>query len=381
MRNKFAYLTLLINLKLVFLITNALRPFAFLIAPKTKKHDLILFPFTQKGSDGYTRRFEEYFRFLENDNIDFHVCDVFDDEYITKKQSESLTEKYRLYRNIAWIRLRQVLKARKYKAVFIHRGLFPYYPDLKKPYFEKLLRNLNDNITIDFWDSVWLYSGEKLIKSTVNYCDKISVVNAFIEKYFSFSDLPKIIFPIGVNLSKYIKKSTYELNHPIKFVYTGGTENVKMFLDLISPILLELNLIYAFKIIIISKARIYIDNLDIEYHDYDKNTFFHLINSCDIGLYMVREDEESKGKMAMKVLDYMSSGLPSVATPSGLSPYMDNEKNIIYATDHIDWINKLKKIITNQKLRSNLGSNAYEMVNQHHSIEKSYLYFKEIYEK
>ena len=97
MRNKIAYLNLLINLNLVFLITNVLRLFAFVITPKTKKHDLILFPFSQKGSDGYTRRFEEYFRFLENDDIDFHVCDVFDNEYIIKKESSNLIEKYKLY--------------------------------------------------------------------------------------------------------------------------------------------------------------------------------------------------------------------------------------------------------------------------------------------
>ena len=377
--NKLAYLYLILNLKLIFIFSFVLRNLSFLITPKQKKHDLILFPFSQKGSIGYTLRFEEYFPFLEKDKVDFYICDIFDNEYILKQESGTKRQKYKLYRKIAWIRLKQVVKARNYKAAFIHRGLFPYYPDLEYPYFEILLRKLNKNITLDFWDSVWLYSGEKLINETVKYCDKLTVVNQFLANYFEFTNQSKIIFPIGVNTNKYSKKSSYELNNPIKFVYTGGPGNVKMFLDLISPILLELNLEHEFKIVIISRARIYIDNLEIEYHDFNEKTFFDVMHNCDIGLYMVKEDEESKGKMAMKVLDYMSSGLPSVATPCGLPPYTENEKNIIYATNHVEWINKLKKIITDHELRSNLGSNAYEMVEKHHSINKSYLHFKQLY--
>ena len=39
---------------------------------------------------------------------------------------------------------------------------------------------------------------------------------------------------------------------------------------------------------------------------------------------MVKSDVESKGKMAMKVLDYQSAGLPCVATPSGLSNHAND---------------------------------------------------------
>ena len=381
MRNRIAYFSLLINLNLVFLITYVLRYFAFLLKAKTKKHDLILFPFSQKGSDGYTRRFEEYFKFLENDSIDFHVCDVFDHEYILKKESGSLRDKYKLYKNIAWLRLKQVLKARKYKAAFIHRGLFPFYPDLKKPHFEKLLRKLNDNITIDFWDSVWVYSDENLIRNSVNYCDKISVVNEFISDYFSFSKKPKFTFPIGVNLLKYHIKENYNLNKPIRLFYTGGPGNVKNFLNLIKPILLKLNSKYQFKLTIVSRARMYIKNIEIEYFDFDENTFFRLLKSSDIGLYKIKIDEKSKGKMAMKVLDYMSTGLPTLVTPSGLSPNCKDKKNTLFCYNEKDWIKNIQLLIENINLRTEIGKNGLKMAVENHSLRESYLRFKYIIEK
>ena len=78
----------------------------------------------KKGSDGYTRRFEEYFTFLNNDKVDFYVCDLFINEYIIDQENGTYKQKYNLYKKIAWKRFKQVLKARKYKAAFIHRVCF-----------------------------------------------------------------------------------------------------------------------------------------------------------------------------------------------------------------------------------------------------------------
>ena len=381
MTNKLSYFFLLINLKVVFLLSFLLRKTSFVYNPKKKKHDLILFPFTQKGSDGYSRRFEVYFKFLEKDNIDYHVCNIFDNEYIIKKESGKPKDRYKLYRKIAWIRLRQVLKARKYKAVFIHRGLFPYYPDLETPFFEKLLRKLNNNITIDFWDSVWIFEGEKLIKETIRYSDKISVVNNFISDYFSFSKKPKLMFPIGVDLSKYSKKENYDLKTPISLFYTGSPENVKNFLKLMEPILLKLKTKYQFELRIVSRARIYIENININYFDFDENTFFKLLKNSDIGLYKVNIDEKSKGKMAMKVLDYMSAGLPTLVTPSGLSPFCTDKKNTLFCCAEKDWIRNFELLIENKNLRMNIGKNGLGTVLENHSLNNSYLKFKQLIEK
>tara|TARA_B100001939_G_C16453760_1_gene410007 strand:- start:200 stop:505 length:306 start_codon:yes stop_codon:yes gene_type:complete len=93
---------------------------------------------------------------------------------------------------------------------------------------------------------------------------------------------------------------------------------------------------------------------------------------------MVKSDEESKGKMAMKVLDYQSAGLPCIATPSGLSSYVKDNDNILLSNEENEWIKKLTKLFDNKSLRKKLGENGFEMVKKHHSIEKSYIEFKEL---
>ncbi len=365
------YIYLLIFLNFTFLISFLLRFFSFIIKNNNKKHDIILFPFAQKGNIGYTIRFQEYFKYFKKDNIDFYICDIYPDEFILSQLNGSNKQRYRLFRKIAWKRLWQVVKARKYKAAFIHRGLFPYYPDLKTPYFEKLLRKLNDNITIDFWDSVWIYNKELAI-STVCYADKLSVVNEFIGNYFSFVDIPKLLFPIGVNLDKYLVKTDFSVGNKIKLFYTGNPNNVEYFISLIKPILIELKKTIDFKLIIVSNLRLDISEFEVEYHDFNEKTFFKLLVNSDIGLYMVEETEDSKGKMAMKVLDYMSAGLPCIVTPVGLTPYAEDKKNIYFAHSKDDWVKQLTFLFTNELTRATTGKNGRKTVEKYHSLPESY---------
>ena len=57
----------------------------------------------------------------------------------------------------------------------------------------------------------------------------------------------------------------------------------------------------------------------------------------------------SEGKMAMKVLDYMSTALPIIATNSGVTPHAENNHNILFAENNKEWIEKIKVLIKRPK--------------------------------
>ena len=359
-----------VNIKIIHLICIFLKKILPFFPYKGHKGDVILFPYTQKGSDGYLRRFEEYFVYFENKNIDYKVCHLFEDDIILKERFGHNFQRYRLYRKIAWKRLFQIIQARKYKAVFIHRGLFPYYPDLKDPFFEPLLRKINSNITIDFWDSVWHYSGHDLIQNTVRHCDKITVVNDHLYQYFQFSSAKKFIYPIAVNVDRYQTKINFELAKPIKLFYTGGPGNVKQFLKLIHPVLLSVN--KKFELHIVSSGKFYSPDYPIVNYEFEESTFFEIMKTCDIGIYKVRSDDESKGKMAMKVLDYLSTGLPVICSKDGISPFIKNNHDAIIVSDEHDWNSKLELLLSDIQLRKKLGFNSIQMVRKNHNLDDSF---------
>lgn len=76
---------------------------------------------------------------------------------------------------------------------------------------------------------------------------------------------------------------------------------------------------------------------------------------------------ETEG-LPMVLLEAMSYGIPCIAyeTASGVNDIIDNDKNgyVIKNRDKVEYVEKIEKVITNQKLRDKLGKNAKEKVNE-----------------
>lgn len=373
--DRFYYLLMLISLHTAYFLIKVVSSLHFLF-PKTKKGDIIFFPHEQKGSDGYFKRFEQYFPFFKEDGISFLVCDIYDDTYIRKKLAGSTFDQYYLYHLIIWKRFRQVLKARHFKHAFIQRRLFACYPDSKEAHLEKLLRKLNDDITVDYWDSVWLNS-PSLYQDITMHVDKISVVNQFVFNYFKDTPPKKYLFPIAVPLDRYIVKKDYKLKEEIRLFWTGLPGNIPHILS-IAPVLQKLSQLYPISVVLVCAEGIKIEGVKIIQHKWQKETFFELLSSSDIGLYPCLDDEEGKGKMAMKVVEYMACGVPCVGNNVGLTPYARNHENIFIVSQENDWISAIGQLIENKDLREKLGRNGRKTIEQYHSVEKSYQVYKNV---
>ena len=151
-----------------------------------------------------------------------------------------------------------------------------------------------------------------------------------------------------------------------------------MFLKIVEPVLLELKKKYNFKLVVVSRGRINLTGIDIEYHDFDEQSFYNIMNGCDMGLFAIEKNEVSMGKMAMKALDYMAGGLPMVVSPVGLPACAVDEENALFASDEKEWLEKISRLMDDQELRKRLGTAARKAVEKEHDLPNSYRLFKEI---
>jgi len=372
------YVLMLISLSTGYFLCHILTLY-FSIFPcrKNKKGDIIFFPFTQPGSDGFERRIRQYLPLFERDNTIYKVCSIYNDSIIQKIMGGNDIGRYRLFRKIFWIRFSQVLCAARYKSVFIQRGLFPLYPDQKSPHLEKLLYCINKNVTIDFWDSVWVYNSD-LVDKTIKYCRQISCVNKFVYDHFKQSNKNKKIFPIGVDLKKYKIKTDYQTTNPVRLFYTGNPANVEEFLGVVNPVLNEISEKTKIILVLVTRQKLDTGKIRSEFHEFSEDTFFDLLAGSDIGLYAVEDSEISKGKMAMKVLDYLSAGLPAVASPYGILPGAENEKNLLIANDKEEWISAITRLCNDFELRKKLGTEGRKTAEREHNLEESYMQFRKM---
>lgn len=83
------------------------------------------------------------------------------------------------------------------------------------------------------------------------------------------------------------------------------------------------------------------------------------LQSFDIGIMPLVDDEWSRGKGGYKLLQYMSLGIPSVASPVGInSQLIINDIDGYLADNEDEWFDKLVLLIKDRKLRKSLGEKA-----------------------
>lgn len=376
---RLAYIRLIASITYYRALSSFVIVFHKFFKRKQKKYEIGLYPNSQRGSDGYTRRFEEYFSFFERDKIKFKVFDICDDvDYIASMKS-GRKYTYDFYRFVLKKRFLQTLKIRYCNKAFIHRNLYPFYPDLKFPFLEKMAYKLCDNIVIDYWDSVWLYN-HTLIERTVKYCHKLSVVNQYIYDHFNYAHNKRYIFPIGVNLDKYIIKNDYSPSEKgvLTFLYTGLPGNVRKLLRELDTVFSELSKTIKLKLILVSRETVVHHNIIVEHHIFDEDTFFELLSKADIGIYATDNSDISRGKMAMKVLDYFAAALPCIASPYGITPYANHKENCLLAKTKDEWIEYMLLLYNDKNYREFLGKAGRKTIEEKHNLADSYSLFKSI---
>ena len=339
----------------------------------------MLFPYSQKGSDGYLRRFEEFFPLLEHDEISFKVQDICSDEQYKNAFKGRKSFYYLFLLKVFRIRIKQVIDIRHAKKAFVHRSLYPFYFDQTKPFLEKLASKLCNEVVYDYWDSVWVHN-EQLNNRVVETADTISVANKYLFDHFSKSHSNVKYFNIGINLNKYLQKKDYKLrDETIRLFYTGSPGNVKQMLHVIGEYLVEFSKKVKVKLVLVSSESKVYDGLNIEHHYFEDATFFKLLQSSDIGIYALDDTISTRGKMAMKILDYSGTALPILATRYGVSPHLINNENVLYCDTKNDWLNNLEQCNRSKELREKLGKNSRKMVEKFHTINSSYIEFKSLF--
>jgi glycosyltransferase involved in cell wall biosynthesis len=91
--------------------------------------------------------------------------------------------------------------------------------------------------------------------------------------------------------------------------------------------------------------------------------------SFDIGLMPLQDDLWSKGKCGLKIIQYLSVGVPVVCSPVGINgDIVEDGRNGFWATSPQEWVDRLGTLISNPALRLNMGREGIETVEKGYSL-------------
>ncbi len=114
----------------------------------------------------------------------------------------------------------------------------------------------------------------------------------------------------------------------------------------------------------------------------DSNELPRTIQSFDIGVMPLMDDDESRGKCAFKVLQYMAAGIPVVISPVGINKEIVKDGiNGFLAGDADEWIKKLSSLIEDEELRKNFAQKGRKTAEEQYSLDKTSNAFVELMER
>jgi glycosyltransferase involved in cell wall biosynthesis len=149
-------------------------------------------------------------------------------------------------------------------------------------------------------------------------------------------------------------------------------------LKYIYPTLIKVNSTFPLVLVIVGKEAPVVEGLTIEHHLWNANTFHSLLQNADIGIYPEKNTIHANGKSAMKVMDFLSTGLAMIGVPYGIPKEVSHLNQLFIANNETEWENGLIQLIQDEQLRKSLGNAARKTIIEHYDIVSNYQQLKNI---
>jgi glycosyltransferase involved in cell wall biosynthesis len=112
-----------------------------------------------------------------------------------------------------------------------------------------------------------------------------------------------------------------------------------------------------------------IEGVHVEFRKWDHGTEVADLQTGHIGIMPLPDDEWTRGKCGLKLLQYMSMGMASIASPVGVNrEIIQDGVNGFLASTHDEWYEKLLRLCEEAPLRTRIGQEARKTVIESYSL-------------
>lgn len=206
--------------------------------------------------------------------------------------------------------------------------------------------------------------------AVINTADKVIVANQKLHEKTRMinQQVPIEIIPSAVETDVEVKDN-YELRSPPVIGWVGLGSNLPFLVNFNSAFL-KLNREIKFNLRIIADFSVDIPGIDVEFIKWDLKTQYKEITGFDVGIMPLTSTPCTEGKSAYKLLQYMTAGVPAVASAVGVNKKIGAEDKYCLLADDIEmFTEKLKLLLNDITIRKKLGKNGRKLIEENYSIE------------
>jgi glycosyltransferase involved in cell wall biosynthesis len=270
-------------------------------------------------------------------------------------------------------RIWDLVKIGKTEVVVIEGQLFPYCP----PWIERVLTLLGKKLVVEFDDAIYLTPGHgRKIPSLLRLSAAAIVGNSTLGKYASVHQPNVVVVPTVVDTDRFRPgleerpSAAAALDRRITIVWIGLGYNFR-YIRMLLPTLRELQKEYRIVLRIISSDVPVLPGVDVEFRPWSYESEVQDLQTANIGVMPLLDDEWGRGKCGLKLLQYMAVGLPAVASAVGVNcEIVRARENGFLARTEEDWYRQLAELCRNPELRRRMGEAARETVVGQYSLKQ-----------
>ncbi|MBO0735215.1 MAG: glycosyltransferase family 4 protein [Alphaproteobacteria bacterium] len=304
---------------------------------------------------------------------------LLDDNYLRDFYGGRATSAKYILRSYA-VRLAALLRTRRYDLVWIEKEVLPWLPAWIELLF---LKAAGTKFVVDYDDAIFhAYDRHrnrfvrKLLGSKIDRimaaADAVTVGNSYLGLRAKSAGARHVgALPTVVDLRRYslCRPGPVSGERPFTLGWIG-TPVTSPYLELLRPALAELGSRLPFRFVLVGAPAGALNGIPVERVAWSAQTEAAELARCDVGVMPLPDLPWERGKCGYKLIQYMASSLPVVASPVGVNReiVIPGETGFLAAAD-AEWVSSLLRLAQEPELRQRMGTAGRRRVKEHYSLE------------
>ncbi|HRP95667.1 MAG TPA: glycosyltransferase family 4 protein [Rhodocyclaceae bacterium] len=237
-----------------------------------------------------------------------------------------------------------------------------------------LLRRQARKLVFDFDDAIFCNSDgspsptrEKRFRAIVQAADHVLAGNQFLAEAARTTNSATTILPTSLDVERY----RYDLTKPTQrfdIVWIGSSSTRKYLEHALPALRLAALSVPALRLRIVADFDLPHSGIDIEPIRWSMDSEISALGSAHAGIAPMLDDNWTRGKCALKVLQYMAAGLPVVSSRTGTNAEIIRHGETGFLVDTPEqWRDAITSLAASSELRSRMGRSARQQVRTEYS--------------
>ncbi|MBV8520370.1 MAG: glycosyltransferase family 4 protein [Acidobacteria bacterium] len=302
--------------------------------------------------------------------------------FLTDRVFDTLYDRRRMLRTAGGItagivrRACDVTRLGAYDAAFVQREAALIGP----PFFEWLVQrrmplvlDLDDSTYIGQRSDVFgvvaaLLKSRKKPERLIRWSEHVVCGNPTIAAYVAQFGVPTTVLPTIVDVARFVPRATPGDGVPV--IGWIGTHSTFAYFRRLVPLLEALARRERFRVRIVGAGvdDVRIAGVEVESLPWKLERELADLQSFDVAVYPIASDAWAAGKSGFKAIQYLSCGIPYVASPVGVTADIGvaGETNFFATTDD-EWIDALARLLRDAELRAAMARRGRAYAVEHYS--------------